>query len=393
MAHLHQRASQLLALLFVTRRPFVGVFNVVRAIAIAFVAFAAIAASCPHTPWAVQLAPSHKPGPQVFFDSGAVVRAHLKDGEVVAGPLAASFAPGGGRLIVQRDATARVVPLNTIHKLKIPYSGASVGADVGFRAGFIVALAETDDDDYGWHLLGAAAGALAGGVVGSRVTRWLTVAEETSVGGWRWIPEGPTILPLPPGTSEFRVGCSVLGDTLLARELVAIVRSSEMPFHTEIEHSWEVDSATHRIVPVPMDGVRCRNPAWTTPLHLADFREEAAALTFRPSPGRARIYVYEQERWWQARTAHYDISLDGKPVGRTSHGAYLMLDVDPGPHRVESPAHDERVAAFEAAADSIYFVRVWSKSGFWGGVKFGGVALTDAVTGRRAILASQLVRP
>jgi hypothetical protein len=365
----------------------------VRAIAIAFVAFAAIAASCPHTPWASQLAPASAPGAQVFFDSGAVVRAHLKNGDVVVGGLASSFAPGGDQLIIGRDAAARVVPLNTIHELKIPYAGTSIGVDLGFRVGFLVALAETDDEDYGWHALGALAGALAGGVIGSRVTRWLTVAEEAGAGGVHWIPAAPTILPSPPGVSEFRVGCSTLGDTLLARELVAVVRSSEMAFHTEIDLTWEVDSATHRIVPVSSDGVRCRNPVWTTPLRLADLREEAAALTFTPSTGKARVYVYEQERWWQARTAQYDIHLDGKPVGRTSHGAYLMFEIDPGPHRLESPGHDERIASFDAAADSVYFVRVWSKSGFWGGVKFGGVALTDAVTGRRAILASQLVRP
>jgi hypothetical protein len=359
-----------------------------------FVAFAAIAASCPHTPWASQLAPAAAAGPQVFFDSGAVVRAHLKNGELVAGPLASSLAPGGDQLTIGRDAAAaRVVPLNTIHKLKIPYAGTSIGTDVGFRVGFIVALAETDDDDYGWQALGALGGALAGGVIGSRFTRWLTVAEEAGSGGVHWIPAGPTLLPLPPGVSEFRVGCSILGDTLLARELVAVVRSSEMAFHTEIDRTWEVDSATHRIVPVSSNGVRCRNPSWTTPLRLADLREEAAALAFTPSPGKARVYVYEQERWWQARTAQYDIHLDGKPVGRTSHGAYLMFEIDPGPHRVESPGHGERIASFDAAADSIYFVRVWSKRGFWGGVKFGGVALTDETTGRRAILTAQLVRP
>ncbi len=63
---------------------------------------------------------------------------------------------------------------------------------------------------------------------------------------------------------------------------------------------------------------------------------QAVALTFKPSPGMARIYVYRPGGAFGG-ASKLSVAIDSQIVGRTAAGTYMMVEVRPGPHRVSSP--------------------------------------------------------
>src|SRR6267378_1603544 len=92
---------------------------------------------------------------------------------------------------------------------------------------------------------------------------------------------------------------------------------------------------------------------------------QAVALTFRPSPGTARIYVYRAGGAFGG-ASKLSVAIDSQIVGRTAAGTYLMVEVGPGLHRVSSPTgENEGAVSLDALADSMYFVKVWPKMGFF----------------------------
>ena len=83
---------------------------------------------------------------------------------------------------------------------------------------------------------------------------------------------------------------------------------------------------------------------------------QAVALTFKPSPGMARIYVYRAGGAFGG-ASKLSVAIDSQIVGRTAAGTYLMVELAPGPHRVSSPTgENESAVSLDALADSIYFV-------------------------------------
>src|SRR6266480_3416604 len=92
---------------------------------------------------------------------------------------------------------------------------------------------------------------------------------------------------------------------------------------------------------------------------------QAVALTFKPSPGMARIYVYRAGGAFGG-ASKLSVAIDSQIVGRTAAGTYLMVEVAPGPHHVSSPtSENEGAVSLDAVADSIYFLNVWPKMGFF----------------------------
>ncbi len=360
-----------------------------RLIALSCAALASIAAHCPHSPWAFQPAPEPNRGPQVFFDSGAVVRVHLENSRVITGPLLTSFAPGAEQLSLRTNDSSISVPLAQVDELKMPYSGASIGMDLGFRVGGVAALSRNDEDTDGF-MLGMLAGAIVGGALGSRVTRWLTVAERTGT-NLTWIPTRPTLIPLPSGHDEFVTLCD-RGDMDFRNDLIAVARGvngPDGPFFTEIRQAWVVDPVAHRIVPTSKAGIRCLNEQWSTPLPMASGERSAAALRFAAPAGKAVIYVH-QRALYETEGRELEVALDGRFAGRTSPGTFLMLEVEPGEHRVGAVGHDKKFVLLTAAADSVYFVRLHNRRGLrgWG---MGRIEPVDGATGRKMIGAAQLV--
>src|SRR3989449_9733281 len=63
---------------------------------------------------------------------------------------------------------------------------------------------------------------------------------------------------------------------------------------------------------------------------------QAVALTFKPSPGMGRIYVYRAGGAFGG-ASKLSGAIDGQIVGRTPAGTYLMVEPAPRPHRGGSP--------------------------------------------------------
>lgn len=116
---------------------------------------------------------------------------------------------------------------------------------------------------------------------------------------------------------------------------------------------------------------------------------QAVALTFKPSPGTARIYVYRPGGAF-AGAAKLSVAIDSQVVGRTAAGTYMMVEVPPGHHRVSSPTgENESSVSLDTAADSTYFVKVWPKMGFFSA--HSGMERMDATEARRAIATARMV--
>jgi len=116
---------------------------------------------------------------------------------------------------------------------------------------------------------------------------------------------------------------------------------------------------------------------------------QAVALTFKPSPGMARIYVYRPGGAFGG-ASKLSVAIDSQIVGRTAAGTYMMVEVRPGPHRVSSPTgENESAVLLDAAADSMYFVKVWPKMGFFSA--HSGMERMDAAEARAGIATARLV--
>ncbi len=116
---------------------------------------------------------------------------------------------------------------------------------------------------------------------------------------------------------------------------------------------------------------------------------QAVALTFKPSPGMARIYVYRPGGAFGG-ASKLSVAIDSQIVGRTAAGTYLMVEVAPGAHRVSSPTNEnEGAVALDAMADSIYFVKLWPKMGFFSA--HSGMERMDASEARAGIARARMV--
>ena len=116
---------------------------------------------------------------------------------------------------------------------------------------------------------------------------------------------------------------------------------------------------------------------------------QAVALTFRPAPGMARIYVYRAGGAFGG-ASKLSVAIDSQIVGRTAAGTYLMVELAPGAHRVSAPTgENESAVSIDAMADSIYFVKVWPKMGFFSA--HSGMERMDAAEARAGIATARMV--
>ena len=113
------------------------------------------------------------------------------------------------------------------------------------------------------------------------------------------------------------------------------------------------------------------------------------ALTFTPSPGKARIYVYRPSRF-VGSAARLKVAIDSQFVGKTASGTFLMVEVEPGPHRISGLSMEsDRGVVIEALADSTYFFKLWPRMGVLSAQS--GIEQMDPVEGRRAVEKSRMV--
>ncbi len=116
---------------------------------------------------------------------------------------------------------------------------------------------------------------------------------------------------------------------------------------------------------------------------------QVVALSFTPTPGKARIYVYRAGGMFGS-ASRLSVAIDSQIVGRTAPDTYLMVDLEPGLHRVSAPTgENESSVPINAVADSIYFVKLWPKMGFLSA--HSGMELMDPAAGRAGISTARLV--
>ena len=125
---------------------------------------------------------------------------------------------------------------------------------------------------------------------------------------------------------------------------------SQSAYHTDVVRAWRVDSSAERFTPVATDGVRCRNPYWTSPAPAVPAEHIANALSFTAPPGRARLYVYQAIGRGTEPLATFTLALNGDVVARTAAGTFVTLDVPPGRHRFSARHRDERTLDVDAHA-------------------------------------------
>jgi hypothetical protein len=124
--------------------------------------------------------------------------------------------------------------------------------------------------------------------------------------------------------------------------------------------------------------------AASAPVELA-----VTALTFKPDSGKARIYVFRPDRF-VGSGVYLPVAVDSLVVGKTSPGTFVMLDVNPGRHRVSSPTlENESATVVEALADSVYFFKVWPKVGFF--AAHSGIERMVDAEGATAVRGARMV--
>src|SRR3989475_10650605 len=116
---------------------------------------------------------------------------------------------------------------------------------------------------------------------------------------------------------------------------------------------------------------------------------QAVAFTFKPAPGMSRIYVSRAGSGFGG-PSKLSVAIDSQIVGRPAAGTYLMVELAPGPHRVSSPTgENESAVSLDALADSIYFVKLWPKMGFFSA--HSGMERMDPTEARTGIVGARMV--
>ena len=192
---------------------------------------------------------------------------------------------------------------------------------------------------------------------GRYVLRLDTLADESLPRVPRWLPADTVVLPPPFKNTAFAVECS-RGDSAPTGDIVALVRESETQYDTTVLDAWALDRSARRLHRVGVDGLECRNGDWGA-LPDAPSALRAAALTFRPTPGMARIYALLDWPDFPMENAVARVAVDRQAVGWLEGGSFLMVELPAGQHRVSAvDGKHENALAVEVAADSSYFVEL-----------------------------------
>lgn len=118
----------------------------------------------------------------------------------------------------------------------------------------------------------------------------------------------------------------------------------------------------------------------------------ASARSFTPTPGRARIYVVRIKSMFGASLAQ-PVIVDGRIIGTTGPGTFLMTEVEPGPHVVSAAAQGNAQAQqIEAEAGQCYFVKMWLRTMNPLAVTVG-MELAPDTLGRRLVARYRMAAP
>ena len=115
---------------------------------------------------------------------------------------------------------------------------------------------------------------------------------------------------------------------------------------------------------------------------------DARVKTMIPNSQKALIYLFRNEM--MGALIKFEVSLDGRIVGKTAAKTFLVWEVDPGRHEIASEAENTDTLVIHAEAGKTYFV--------WQEVKMGGwyarnkLSLVDDAKGRAGVGECQLIQ-
>jgi uncharacterized protein DUF2846 len=224
---------------------------------------------------------------------------------------------------------------------------------------------------------------------GRQVLHLDTLSQDSDSRRLVWLQADSVELPPKPKGTTVATNCWH-GDSPETGDLLVFVKDTDTPYHSEVVAAWTLDAGALRLQQISGAGIECRNDSWGSVLTSAPRALRAAALTFHPQPGRARVYAYLSRPDFPAEFATPHVAVDGRRVGRLEGGAFLMVEVEPGRHRVSSPAgRHESAVWIDAVADSAYFVELRKKTWAWSWR--ASVKHMDPVRARAAIRRAQMV--
>ena len=181
----------------------------------------------------------------------------------------------------------------------------------------------------------------------------------------RWIQADSAVLT-PPGENSVLATECWRGDTTSSGDLVALVREAETQYLLDVIESWALDRDAMRIRSVTTDGIQCHNSDRQPLLPGASRELRTAALTFRPLPGKARLYAALTSPDYPTEHAIARFAIDSQLVGHLDGGSFLMVELDPGRYRLTVPAwRAESVLLLNALSDSTYFVELRQMQFTW----------------------------
>jgi hypothetical protein len=225
---------------------------------------------------------------------------------------------------------------------------------------------------------------------GRMVLRVDTLAPDSDLRRPRWVEVDSLELPQPDGGTRIATDCW-RGETMPSGDLVAHVDDADGQYFVDVHAAWQLDRETLRIHPVASGGIECRNQDWPTVFPDAPNRLRMDAITFRPSLGMARLYAILTEPDYPREDDVATLAVDSLIVGKLGGGSFLMIEVEPGRHRISTVtgAH-ENVLWIDAAADSSYFVEVVPEFFMWSQRFRANVKTMRASAARKAIRRAQM---
>ena len=120
---------------------------------------------------------------------------------------------------------------------------------------------------------------------------------------------------------------------------------------------------------------------------MASDEKDAAAKTFRVTPGKSNIYVYRNESIGGA--VKMEVDVDGQQVGTTAAKTYLVVTVNPGKHTLASHAEGNNSLVVDTQPGKNHFV--WQEVKM--GVLYAGskLQLVDDQTGKTGVGECKLI--
>ncbi len=178
----------------------------------------------------------------------------------------------------------------------------------------------------------------------------------------RWLEADTLALPPLPKGQLFETGCW-RGDSLPSGNLVALIRLSYDDYFPKVFDAWAFDRSAWRLRRVDVEGIACTTPKSNHYDVIAPRSLRSVALTFKPTPGLARIYAHVSKPDLSPSGA-FRFALDGQVVGRMDAGSFLMIEVPPGRYRVSSPSRPKEPSLeIDMAADSVYYLDIQDRRG------------------------------